>query len=322
MDASKNNCADMSNDFKDLSIEGGPCTELGRKAVGPRQRQDPFERAMVVRSISPYSKSRADYFKIPGGAAPGTKAKQLLGLPYTIREKILQLVLASNGFVHISYSRLKQTDTRYARGHGHLHKCSLGLKKGGTSIFLVCRQLRNEAARILYGSTSFSSFNATGLREQFVPHQMGRDNASCIRRLTLGVPESLKVVPDTALPHFLDLFCDAMPNLQTLDFTTRFKLFSILHNDLEKGEPCSWIKEQRAMLNTAAWITLRHPKLKKAIWLAKSGEDDEEGEQEVRLYVKLLALDMKYALRTYTPTFAFMDSDEERRVSGINSRCA
>ena len=178
---------------------------------------------------------------------------------------------------------------------------ALGLEKGATRIFSACRRIHNEAARVLYGSSSFSSFNATGFREQFVPRQVGRINASYIRELTLGMPESLKVDPNTALPNFLNLFCDTMPNLQTLDFITRFQIFGIIGNDQSKAETYKRTKEERAMLNTAAWITLRHPKLKKVIWLARSGENYQEREQQACFFVKLLALDMKHAIANFKP---------------------
>jgi hypothetical protein len=65
------------------------------------------------------------------------------------------------------------------------------------------------------------------------PNKVGHVKASCIRKLTFGVPESLN--PDTALPNFLYLFCDLKPNLKTLDFTTRFQIFAIIGNDLNGG---------------------------------------------------------------------------------------
>lgn len=82
-----------------------------------------------------------------------------------------------------------------------------------------------------------------------MPRKIGLVNASHIKSLTLGIPESLKVDPDISLPTFLDLFCDNLLNLHTLEFTSRFQLFSILGNGLSNDEPCSWMKEQRAVLH-------------------------------------------------------------------------
>lgn len=111
-----------------------------------------------------------DLFQTSKGSPLPPDGRQLLDLQYVIHKKVLELVLTGDGSVHISYSRLKEADTRYARGYGYLKKCLLGLAKDSTNFFQACHQLRDEAARVLYGSTSFSS-NATGFREHFTPQQ-------------------------------------------------------------------------------------------------------------------------------------------------------
>jgi hypothetical protein len=87
-------------------------------------------------------------FKTVKAGSAVTRSKNILDLPYTIREKILKLVLSGNSPVHISYSRLKQADIIYPRGYGYLSKCSLSLEKDSTNFFLSCRQMHDEAARL------------------------------------------------------------------------------------------------------------------------------------------------------------------------------
>lgn len=140
---------------------------------------------------------------------------------------------------------------------------------GNVKIILVCRQLYSEGVEVLYGRNSFVSYNFPQLKYR-LPAVVGRRNMRLIRRVTLGLPMKHKRGEPTAyLGGFLEFLKDKIPNLVELTLTTQFGRFG--GPFVDDGINTRIGEEYRAMLNTSAWVTCRHPRLKKAIWLAESG---------------------------------------------------
>ncbi len=90
-----------------------------------------------------------------------------------------------------------------------------------------------------------------------------------IRKVTLGLPNKHKRNATIYLGGFLEFLKEKLPNLSELSLTTRSGRYGrsfVRHsNNTRIGD------EYRAMLNTSAWVTFRHPQLKKAISLVESG---------------------------------------------------
>lgn len=159
---------------------------------------------------------------LQAASQPLQRVTGYLDLPTEVRAEIIDLVWEDTwSNFHISYSRLAPTHHWYARGYGHLRRPQ-PQPRANLDLFLVCHQFREDAARILYGETKFTSYNATGLVHNFLPKKIGSFNASFIRSLLLGVPEVLKVDPAENMPYFVNVFCNQLYSLNKLEFTTRF----------------------------------------------------------------------------------------------------
>jgi hypothetical protein len=140
---------------------------------------------------------------------------------------------------------------------------------GNVNTLLVCRQLYSEGSHVLYGRNSFVSYNFLQLKYR-LPAVIGRRNMGYIRKVTVGLPMKHKRSKPTAyLGGFLEFLKDKLPNLSELPITTQFDRFEKAF--VADGIETRTGEEYRAMLHTSAWITCRHPQLKKAIWLVESG---------------------------------------------------
>jgi hypothetical protein len=139
---------------------------------------------------------------------------------------------------------------------------------GNVNILRVCRRFCSEGLPILYGRNSFESYHFPHLKYR-LSAIISRKNMALIQKITLGLPMKHKRDPAFHLGGFCEFLKEKLPNLVELNLTTEFwrsdKSFA---ND---GTRARVGDEHRAMLNTSAWITCRHPKLEKAIWLVESG---------------------------------------------------
>ena len=190
-----------------------------------------------------------------------------------MREQILKLIVEKPTFIHVNYTRLSMNHEKYERGYGKLHTVHVGLPKGSINIMLTCSHLRDEAARVLYGALTIRSFNMRGFRGHFLPRVIGRFNAAHIKSITFGLPETL-IESTEDLPDFLDFLCVDLKGLQCLHLTTKFMA-------------------QRGLLHTGAWVTLRHPLLKRFVWFGASGESYDYEEGDFRMDVKLVTPALK-----------------------------
>lgn len=154
-------------------------------------------------------------------------------------------------------------------GSASQYKISSGrINIGNVNVLRTCRQLRWEGAHILYGHNAFISYNFPQLKYRL--HTIiGRTNMKLIQRVTIGLPMKHKRDPTPFLGGFLEFFKERLPNLAELNLTTQFNRFD---KPLMRNSNNTRIGEEfRAMLNTSAWVTCRHPRLKKAVWLVESG---------------------------------------------------
>lgn len=206
-----------------------------------------------------------------------TVAPTLLGIPQDCRETILEMILQNKPLawndtviddevpvIQLNIPRVSGEDTRVPQYTISKDK----IRVGNVKILAVCRQLHSEGAPIPYGRNSFVSYSFPHLKFR-LSAVIGCRNMKFIRKLTLGLPLKHKSDPTIHLGGFLEFLKEKLPNLSELVLTTQFsrlgKVFVKNSADTRLGE------EYRAMLNTSAWITCRHPQLRKAIWLAASG---------------------------------------------------
>jgi hypothetical protein len=140
---------------------------------------------------------------------------------------------------------------------------------GNIKILLVCRQLYSEGIQVLYGGNSLVSYNFSQLKHR-LPAVIGRQNMKFIQWVTLGLlMKHKRDDPIAYLGGFLEFLKEKLPNLSELTLTSQF---GPRERPFVKNGINTRIGEgYRAMLNTSAWFTYRHPTLKRAIWLAKSG---------------------------------------------------
>lgn len=202
----------------------------------------------------------------------------LLGINHECREIILDMVLQNKAQAWIETTidddvlPINLRIPRIPREDDHIPQFRISKDRihiGNVNILLVCHQLYSEGTQILYGRNSFVSYNFPQLKYR-LPAVIGRRNMRLIRKVTLGLPMKHKRDdPALYLGGFLEFLKEKLPNLSDLTLTTQFgRLDSPFVDD---GTITRVSEEHRAMLNTAVWITCRHPQLKKAIWLAESG---------------------------------------------------
>lgn len=139
---------------------------------------------------------------------------------------------------------------------------------GNVAVLRVCRQLCSEGRCIMYGRNSFVSYNFPQFKYR-LHTVIGKQNMKLMQRVTIGMPMKHKRDPTLYLGGFLEFFKEKLPNLTELNLTTQFSRFDDPLN--RQSLNTRFGEEYRAMLNTSAWITCRHPQLKKAIWLVQSG---------------------------------------------------
>jgi hypothetical protein len=177
-----------------------------------------------------------------------------MGLPSELRCKIYPylLVKALDGFVE------------YCSGQPPLPGMNSALAVGPrdcVAIMMVTRTIYQEAIGVLYGENKFRSFYAASFAHDFIEDVMPRTNAALIRHLTIGVPMINKHERET---WFVDWISDTLPGLESMALRVLFEYAP------SKGT-FPWSVEKRSILCTAADITNRHPRLKKATMLACSG---------------------------------------------------
>ena len=201
----------------------------------------------------------------------------LLGIPQECRDMILKMLLENKAQAWDDHIIDKDVQPIY------LHIPWVGdngvsaspykisgdrINIGNVNVLRACHQLRWEGAHILYGHNAFVTYNFPQLKYRL--HTIiGRTNMKHIQRVTIGLPMKHKRDPTPFLGGFLEFFKERLPNLTELNLTTQFYRFD---KPLMRYSTNTRIGEEfRAMLNTSAWITCRHPRLKKAIWLVESG---------------------------------------------------
>ena len=185
------------------------------------------------------------------------------------------ILAKGDGDVFISFSLLKKVDKKYSRGYGYpkkglAHGMAIG-PKGCVAILRVCRQIFEESFPALYQHNVFRTYNVRGFDGSFINNPkrgIGKDKAAMIKHVTFGVPEPVKFDPQNHLGEFLDFVCGDLKGLDSMTLRVRFRT---LMPDPVAWTDHDWPDERRGMLNTAAWVTKRHPTLKKATWLAHSG---------------------------------------------------
>lgn len=179
----------------------------------------------------------------------------------------------------------------------------------GFNIMLTCRALANEGMSVLYEQNHYVTLQPLRFLVRF--SAVVRAKFQQLRYLTMGLPSELKLTT-THLPKFLDLVCDGMLNLRYLCLTSEYPhLGKPLVVDWE--ETYREFQEERALLHTAAWVTLRHPNLCEAVWsyererTPQMGDEDEhdiknieEGEPQI-LEIKIIS--SMYKRKAYDDLF-------------------
>lgn len=265
----------------------------------------------------------------PDQQEEGQAGTHLLSIPQDCRDIILEMVLLNreeewdNNVIDYEVEPIKLSIPWVGDDEGpHSSPYKITDRSiciGNVGILRACRQLYLEGRYILYGRNSFISYNFPQLKYR-LHRVIGRENMNIIEKLTIGLPMKHKQDPTPYLGGFLEFLKERLPNLTELNLTVQFYRFD---RPLTRGSNISRVDEEtRAMLNTSAWITCRHQKLKKAIWLVESGgirggrlltfEEQQQGfsndyeepgqdlsdrVHECRLITKILATDRRFKIR-------------------------
>ena len=110
-------------------------------------------------------------------------------------------------------------------------------------------------------------------RGHFLPKVIRSFNAAHMKSITFGLPETL-INSTKDLADFLDFLCVDLKGLQCLHLTTQ-------------------LMAHRGLLHTGAWVTLRHPLLKRFVWFGDSGATYCDREDDFRMDVKLVSPALK-----------------------------
>ena len=208
---------------------------------------------------------------------PARNVTGLLTLPTEILQKIYALVLKQ--YDEFDPTQLKTARPCYALGtyeqniDGDRHMPyytdlspdakHLGLEKGTLSLLLVCGQIYQEAAPVLYSAYEFHSISAESFRCCFIKH-IGISNTKAIRRLCIGLPHALRTMPSTYLGRYLRMLEQQMPELQEFRVTTRVDRWRwpVTY------EPHNiWIESHRGLLlGCSLGHSQDHKVLKYAVW--------------------------------------------------------
>ena len=199
---------------------------------------------------------------------------QLMGIPPEIRDDIYRLLLVSHSRIIVSfvvkpYPHLSLKRNRHIRIGG----------KNAVSVLRVCKLAYLEATKVLYSRNTFYSFDVRDFRSCFIQHVhtgIGLVNAALIRKADFAIPVRVKHFPDVHLKAFASDFCKNLKGLRQLTLSAGEEIHWFTD---ERRPPASSQQlisqrcgqERRILLLAVAWITKRHPVLKKAIWKADNG---------------------------------------------------
>jgi hypothetical protein len=237
----------------------------------------PLASMMSSQTTYPKKNNRFSAAKHSRQPANIPRGPSLLGIDQQCRDLILDMVLLNKSGpwddniidpniepVHLSIPWVGESNTSpspYKISNVRIHVCNV-------NILRACHQLCLEGKVVLYGRNSFVSYNFPQLKYR-LHTVIGRSNMSLIKHVTIGLPMKHKRDPTPYLGGFLEFFKEKLPNLIELTLTTQFwRSDNVLDR---QSDNTRFGEEYRAMLNTSAWVTCRHPQLKKAVWLVESG---------------------------------------------------
>lgn len=217
-----------------------------------------------------------------------TSTIKLLDLPPEVLRLICEEVFSSYNEVYEGFttrciaSTLKVASPRYALGDrsnnieddrrmphythltpGYSH---LGLPRGTLSLLSVCSQLYEVGSPAFYGLYEFRTTSAESFRLLFTKH-IGAMNLKSIRRLSIGLPHGIKIMPSKYIGRYTRMLDNRMPQLQNFIITTKFGRWNY---PVTLNPRHTWVECHRGMLWFGAWVTRSHPQLKYAVWDEKN----------------------------------------------------
>lgn len=188
-------------------------------------------------------------------------------LPNEILEKICSQVIKSENpvdFLRVRHSKDGKLSI-YSRGG---NKTRLNLR----SMLMTSSKLRMFAQQWLARESRFSVRS-----DNFVkfPEAFGRANAALIEHLELEFSFTQKVQHERDWPGLLDMFSTDLQNLSELKLSTTWESGRRPYPENESNDPPGSLsregQERRNVLRFAAFLILRHLKLRRLIWPAGSG---------------------------------------------------
>ena len=217
----------------------------------------------------------------------------LLGLPGEVRLLILQLLLAKNSgssraidltdSVVIKFGETLESKLSFPTSLEQFPQYStllpVNINVGSVQILQTCKQVSREGAFVLYSMHRFSAVQASAFRTRFIP-SIGSFNSSCVKSVHLRAPPCSEHEPSVLFARFVHFLSCRMANLQNLSLSTNVYKYGDPQPALNGSSV--WAREHSLMLWTAAWITLRHTQMKRAVWSevslnSYSPEPDREG---------------------------------------------
>ena len=157
---------------------------------------------------------------------------------------------------------------------------NLGLPAGTLNALQVCIKLYQVGCRTFYGMYEFQSYSAESFRLLFTTH-IGPSNLKAIRKLSIGLPYSLKTMPAKYIGRYTRMLDMQMPQLGEFRITSKFGRW-FRGQTLQPGS--TWIENHRGLLWIAAWVTRSHPSLKYAVWDEKNTVHDNKLDDERAAY--------------------------------------
>ena len=184
-----------------------------------------------------------------------------LELPYEIRALVYKISLAKNsgaviaghhtGTIVIDYG-VRRLEPEL--GVQYLDLIPPNSNIDSLALLRTCKQISLEAAEALYGNHRFSAVHFVPFRTKFAP-TIGVVNTAHIKVLHLGCQVAYQSNQSSGwFPQFLTFIAEELTGLQDLTLSEN----SYIYGDYP------WARFR--IMWTAAWITLRHPQLKRAIW--------------------------------------------------------
>ena len=173
------------------------------------------------------------------------------------------------------YASIRAVESKSSRSSSRLVCSPLRLPRNSTAILRSCSTLSTEGCAILYSMYTIATTQIEDIQNHFLP-EIGKFNASQLRSLSIRLqPERYHSTLEAVTSSLLDTICQSMPMLDRLTFWSKYQ--SGVVSAKYAYRPPYWtqaeirdgaIQEQRHMMYLAAWITMRHPKLKLAVMSA------------------------------------------------------